>query len=469
MPLVSSNTYIEPSVGMALNSARLQQNDTFRSLLTNFKSPARPGLENITVNGANIGEQDGMLYRSATTNALYISDTVHKKSSPIGGNFTRVGIGNRIENGIVALGANATSYEIGELVATVSEDGTLASNARLYICVSNSSSAGSTASFKDVGEPLGYTVSGTGNVSFTGQSVSAIQYKATANIGIKTDTLTGDLTIGGTSPRLDFLESDGTSGYNNAVFIRNADVLSLQTRNNDTFVADDYKITYGAAGATKHAWHINGVEKMLLESPSGNTLTVTGNVRVASTGYITVPVGATADRPGTPATGMLRYNSTLNSFEGRLSAAWTSLGSASISDETASGTSVYPVMSANSSGVATQLQTSSTKLYFTPSTGTLSSTVFNSLSDIRVKSNITTIDNALAKVNSMRGVYYDMNKTRSTGVIAQEIEQVLPEVVSEGEYKTVAYGNIVGILIEAIKELSNEVRILSERVEHNGS
>ena len=52
--------------------------------------------------GASIGEQDGMLFRSEKTNALYISDSVHVKSSPVGGNFTRVGIGNRVENGIVA-------------------------------------------------------------------------------------------------------------------------------------------------------------------------------------------------------------------------------------------------------------------------------------------------------------------------------------------------------------------------------
>jgi hypothetical protein len=50
---------------------------------------------------------------------------------------------------------------------------------------------------------------------------------------------------------------------------------------------------------------------------------------------------------------------------------------------------------------------------------------------------------------------------RGTGVIAQEIQQVLPEVVVEGKDNlSVAYGNIVGVLIEAIKELKTEIEIL---------
>ena len=118
MSLVDSNSYIEPTSGTTLNISRLQFNNSLRSLLTNFKSTATPAAPNLTAIGAAIGEQDGMLYRSEKTNALYISDSVHAKSSPVGGNFTRVGVGNRVENGIVALAGNVASYEIGELVAT---------------------------------------------------------------------------------------------------------------------------------------------------------------------------------------------------------------------------------------------------------------------------------------------------------------------------------------------------------------
>ncbi len=85
-------------------------------------------------------------------------------------------------------------------------------------------------------------------------------------------------------------------------------------------------------------------------------------------------------------------------------------------------------------------------------------------SDIRLKANIERIAGALAKVRKIRGVTFtrtDQEDTvrRHAGVIAQELEEVLPEVVSEDAsgIKHVAYGNIVGLLIEAIKELSDFV------------
>ena len=84
-------------------------------------------------------------------------------------------------------------------------------------------------------------------------------------------------------------------------------------------------------------------------------------------------------------------------------------------------------------------------------------------SDMRIKHDIETIEGALDKVSDMRGVYFKRNDGEAgTGVIAQEIENILPEVVKDGEYKSVAYGNMVGILIEAIKELKAEVEKLKE-------
>lgn len=85
-------------------------------------------------------------------------------------------------------------------------------------------------------------------------------------------------------------------------------------------------------------------------------------------------------------------------------------------------------------------------------------------SDERLKSDVVTISDALNKVEQMRGVYYTKDGKSGVGVIAQEIQKVLPEVVADGEYLSVAYGNIVGVLIEAIKELKAEVEELSNAV-----
>ena len=87
-------------------------------------------------------------------------------------------------------------------------------------------------------------------------------------------------------------------------------------------------------------------------------------------------------------------------------------------------------------------------------------------SDERLKSNIVTVPDALAKVSAMRGVHYTRNDTGKdhTGVVAQEIQKIAPEVVltSSDEMGTLSvdYGNITGYLIEAIKELSAKVKEL---------
>lgn len=91
-------------------------------------------------------------------------------------------------------------------------------------------------------------------------------------------------------------------------------------------------------------------------------------------------------------------------------------------------------------------------------------------SDARSKTNVSTIDNALEKVNAVRGVTYnkveDPEGYRYMGVIAQELQEALPEVVHEGEEGnlSVAYGNITGVLIEAIKELTAKVADLESKL-----
>lgn len=88
-------------------------------------------------------------------------------------------------------------------------------------------------------------------------------------------------------------------------------------------------------------------------------------------------------------------------------------------------------------------------------------------SDERLKEHVETIPNALDKVKHLRGVTYRRKDTEqwSTGVIAQEVLPVLPEVVhTDGDHMSVAYGNMVGVLIEAIKELSAEVEDLKRQL-----
>ena len=120
-------------------------------------------------------------------------------------------------------------------------------------------------------------------------------------------------------------------------------------------------------------------------------------------------------------------------------------------------------------GVMTSTTSSSYKLYVPG--GIYATGDIVAYSDRRKKENIVTIDNALEKVRNLRGVYYDKidepEKGRRTGVIAQEIEEVLPEVVTYAEDTDeygVSYGNIVGVLIEAIKEQQTQIDELKQLV-----
>ena len=91
-------------------------------------------------------------------------------------------------------------------------------------------------------------------------------------------------------------------------------------------------------------------------------------------------------------------------------------------------------------------------------------------SDVRVKKNINTIEKALDKVLQLRGVSYQRTDMESDkihiGVIAQEVEKILPEVVSENDkgHLNVAYGNIVSVLIEAIKEQQAQIEELKAKI-----
>ena len=85
-------------------------------------------------------------------------------------------------------------------------------------------------------------------------------------------------------------------------------------------------------------------------------------------------------------------------------------------------------------------------------------------SDERLKDNIETIENGLSKVEQLRGVTYTRDEKKNIGVIAQEVEKILPEVVltadDEMGTKSVDYSRLTAVLIEAVKDLSGRVKEL---------
>ena len=191
-----------------------------------------------------------------------------------------------------------------------------------------------------------------------------------------------------------------------------------------------------------------------------------------------------------------------------------------VNDETTDSTTLYPLFGSTTSGTLTGAEVSTTKLTYVPSTGTLSATYFNgpsasvtltadnstnatnyplfsnaatgdvsprtdtgftynpstgeltaviltASSDVAGKKDIETIDDAMSKVLSLRGVSYRRkeNDSEEIGVIAQELEQVIPSLVrGQDGSKSVAYGNLVALLIEAVKEQHQEIQELKGRL-----
>jgi hypothetical protein len=178
---------------------------------------------------------------------------------------------------------------------------------------------------------------------------------------------------------------------------------------------------------------------------------------------------------------------------------WSSK-SIAVSDQTASATIHYPVIATTTSGDLSSANVSTTKMTFQPSTGKLNllgAQVSNSnttgtltvtggvgvtgamyvggeivayaASDIKLKENISKIDNSLEKLLKISGYQYHWNKiaqemypertTLDVGVLAQEVKEIIPSAVVEREdgYLAVKYDKLIPLLIEAVKALKAEI------------
>ncbi len=157
-----------------------------------------------------------------------------------------------------------------------------------------------------------------------------------------------------------------------------------------------------------------------------------------------------------------RRNATNTGWDGLLDAAGNLAGLANTAmARTNLGLGTMATRSAADYDAAIAAKASLTGATFT---GVVTAPNFVSSSDARLKSDVETIGDALALVSALRGVRFTMDGSRQIGVIAQEVETVLPEVVRDNEagQLSVAYGNITGLLIEAVKELAARVAALEE-------
>jgi hypothetical protein len=143
---------------------------------------------------------------------------------------------------------------------------------------------------------------------------------------------------------------------------------------------------------------------------------------------------------------------------------WAS-NTVTVSDETTNATR-YLTFAAGTSGLVSTVYVSSTKFTVNPSTGVLTTVSITESSSIALKENVAPIENALDAIMRLVGVTYDRrdgSKQHEAGLIAEEVDKVLPNIVTkdqDGNPDAIHYTKLTAYLIEAVKSLKAEINSL---------
>ena len=259
--------------------------------------------------------------------------------------------------------------------------------------------------------------------------------------------------------------------------------LTLGVSGNGLSGSDTYD---GSAGSTftvsSNATNNNTASTVVFRDSSGNFSagTITADLTGDVTGNADTATNATtsASCSGNAATAtILQTSRAINGVNFNGSAAITT--PINVTDQS-SDTTCYVVFTTDATG--NRNAHTGSNLTFNSSNGTLTTTTLsatdvnattvtattvNSTSDVNLKTNIESIDDAVAIINQIRGVKFRWRDTDlpTAGVIAQEVEEILPELVAETDgTKSVNYNGLVGVLIEAVKELSTRVEHLESQL-----
>ena len=249
------------------------------------------------------------------------------------------------------------------------------------------------------------TVDTTKNMIFGPNSAEAMRITSAGNVGIGTSSPSAKLDVNGT------VTLRGTTFYgSSAVCNIGADATQLFLRGAN--------IAFQDASASTTRMYLNSSGNLGIGTATpGYKLEVAGDVRVASGGDLRISAAATGND-------VAMYNDNGDLY-------WNN-------------------------GIA---------LMYLSATGSLTATGnITAYSDARLKTDLTRIEGALDKIEKLAGYTFTRTDSgeRQTGLLAQDVQKVLPEAVVEGEYLSVAYGSMLGLVVEAINELRAEVKALKK-------
>jgi len=411
------------------------------------------------------------------------------------------------------------------------------------------------------GSPVPLLYGGTGSALTA--AAGAIAYSGASGLALTSAGTAGQVLVSGGSGAPSFVNAStitaGTS--TTAVTATNiaggsAGQLVIQADTNlSTFITAGASGTFlrseGAGYAPSWATADVTIGTTVISLGASSTSLAGLNILAATgTSHWTLPVGTTAQRPGSPAVGMVRYNSSISGFEGYASGAWSSLGGVKSVDaltfiraetsagasngeleffvEDSAGTDTVKEMgitnagvviagnltvngttttinattltvddknielgsvdtptntTANGGGITLKGATDKTIVYASSdeswnmninlnvtgaiaATGDITSPNFYSVSDERLKSNIEDSQYGLAEVMQIRSVQYDMSGKHEVGLLAQNVEQHMPEFVTTDAdgTKKLDYAKMVSVLVKTVQEQQAQIEELKSRL-----
>jgi hypothetical protein len=301
------------------------------------------------------------------------------------------------------------------------------------------------------------------NTTGTAGNVSGTVAIANGGTGATTQQAAINALAGATTSGY-YLRGNGTNVVMAAISAGDVPTLNQNTTGTAAGLSATLAIASGGTGATSAAAALTSLGAYPATNPNGytsNTGTVTS---VAAGSYLT---GGTITTSGTLAVDATTTN-TASKVVARDASGNFAAGTitASLSGSATTFTSTTQNSQFNSVGVGTAGSGTAGEIRAT-------NNVTAYYSDMRFKDKIGNIDNALAKVQTLDGFYYEANelaqsfgyeKKREVGVSAQQVQAIMPEVVApapiDENYLTVRYERLVPLLIEAIKELKAEIDLL---------
>lgn len=436
-----SNNFVTPKTVTTIAQSRINYNDSITSLLDNFSSTGAPGPSNISLEGTN-GLRTGMLwYKSG-------SDTSQGQGRLFvynGSEFTRNGINSYKVPSVSAANSAVQAGELtyGELVVVGTDSLFIVNTANTGVIPLSAGTAENAALLdgldssqflrSDEDDSMSGKLTVTDNVSVS-QNIGIGISNPIAPIHVAKDIVIVKLndtngSIGSSVNSFIQFEASGTIhgqlGFANTA----TGTMNVTNRQGNVVIESD---TNNLKSDSAILFKIdNSTKAVLLDSGrlGINTATPNQNLQVVGTANFTGAVSA---------------------------ASFTGSGSG------VTNVNASQLDSLNSSQFLRSDESDSMSGTLTV-TGDVNAANFNSTSDLSFKKDIVKIDSAVEKLSKINGYTFTYKATeqRSAGVIAQEVEQVLPELVSGTEgSKTVAYGNLVALLIEAIKEQQIQIERL---------